>query len=284
MTASSGEDPRFQVGRAFLPDRDRQDRQECLSYFSAGYVSWARFLRAGLCFAAIALAAAAGAGEYTGTEQSTRLYTKPDPSAGGGLKGKVQYPEAGLRMAFAVNSYDYKQVFKGTANGSEFSFTGLPVGKYDLVLVYANGFYEGLTLAKDASTLQDADRKAIETAIGHSVQFFDAKKIHRAEGTGGKGGAAKCVLEEMRTKPLTLQNAQVVNNVRPRSLKLAMVEEVGKGWQLVQTREILREEAGPQDRQGFYDHEYRPELQGIRVAGEVKDVGALNFRSKPLPK
>jgi hypothetical protein len=219
------------------------------------------------------------AGELSGTVQSTRLYTEPDAGAGGGLRGKVHWPQSEIRWALAINANDITKVYKGTASGPEFSFTGLPIGKYDIVLGYAGEFYEGITLTRDENTLAEADVKAIETIINRSVPFFDLKKIHRLEGTGGKAGVARCVLEELRTKPTLTQAATEMVGIRPRSIKVATIEEVGAGWQLTHTREFLRTEAGPQDRQGALGHEFRRELQGIRVANEVKDLGLLNFRA-----
>jgi hypothetical protein len=220
------------------------------------------------------------AGKVTGTQQSSRLYTKSDPAASGGIHAKLVAFANPVQQVFAIDNGNPKLIYQGTVSedGKEIQFTGLPAAIYDLVLVASDRFYEGCRLARDPDTLTDRDRQAIAFTINKSVPFFDTKKIHRCEGVSGRNGKARCVLQEVRTHPVTLQDATIRTDIQVRSIKLAFLEDVGEvGWQLVQTREIVRTEVGPRDMKGLLPHCYLPVLGGIRVVDTDKDFGELNL-------
>lgn len=233
----------------------------------------------GLLIASVALA---WAGRYSGTRQSGHLYASPDPSAGGGIAGRIESPQKTIFRICAVNAHDPDKVYKGRilGEGNEFRFAGLPVGKYDLVVVYEDRFYEGLTLNSGENTLSGQDREQIAESIMASVPFFDKKKIHRCSGRTGKRGKARCVLQEVREGLTLMQSAENLGGgkIQPRSFKLTMLEDVGIGWQLMDTREIVRMEAGPDDRKGIVPHAYVEKLAGIRVLDDIKDMGMLDLR------
>lgn len=222
----------------------------------------------------------APAGSYTGTEQSTRLYTAPDPSAGGGIHARVTNSPAPIIHAFAMPNDGSLHLYKGQveAEGSEISFSGLPVAKYDLLLVTSNSFIEGFTLTIDPESLTEKDRNSIATAINKSNPFFENKRIHRCSGATGSSGKARCVLQEVRARPVTLQDASVRSDIQIRSLKLALLEDVGPGWQLTKTRELLRTEVAPGDKKDFLQHAYNPRLGVIRVTDSVKELGTLDLK------
>ena len=239
-----------------------------------------RYIGAGL---AVGLAAALGAaaGEFTNTKQSSRLYTQPDASAGGGIRGTVSAPAERLEGVFAVAQFEPARVYAGRvgADGRSFEFSGLPTGKYDLMLLYDAFFIEGFRLCRDTDNLTEADRKSIKATIDRSVPFFDTKVIHRAEGTSGREGKTLCVLQEMRTRPVTLQSAEVRNDIQIRSLKLATLEDVGAvGWHLTNTREIVRQEVGGGHRTGPIEHRNAPEIGNVRVVDSMKDLGTLELK------
>ncbi len=226
------------------------------------------------------------AGERSGTVQSTRLYTPPDPNATGGIRATVKFPDKPLAQVFALPPQDVTRVYRGAvgADGRSFTFHGLPVGKYDLVVLYEDGFYEGLTLTRDADQLTDRDRELIATVITRAVPFFDTKAIQRCAGTTGADGKARCVLQELRTKKILAQSAEELKGYQIRSIKLAWLEDVGiVGWQLVNTREIVRQEVAPGARKGVLPHYYRTELGDIRVIDAMKDLGPLNLQGPDQP-
>jgi hypothetical protein len=213
---------------------------------------------------------------HTGTTQSTRLYTEPDAAAGGGIQGAVAEGKA-LRHAFAIPTDDPRHVYQGNVqtNAGSFLIRGLPTDRYDLILVFENEFWEGCTLNRGEDSLTDRDRKLIREKIMVSVPFFDTKEIHRCAGTTGREGKARCVLQEVRTRPVTLQDA-TVHDIQIRSLKLALLEDVGPaGWHLVRTREFLRTEVVGHERKGVLPARYCAKLSGIRVVDTIKDLGAI---------
>ncbi len=226
-------------------------------------------------------AASLFAGKVTDTKQSSRLYTKSDPSAPGGFHAKLVACPQPVLQAFAIDRGNPKLVYQGAVadDGQAIRFNGLPAAIYDLLLVASDRFYEGCRLARDADTLTDLDRKSIDFTINKSVPFFDTKKIHRCEGTTGRSGKARCILQEMRTRPVTLQSGEVRTDIQVRSIKLAFLDDVGEiGWQMGrETREIVRTEVGPRDLKGLLPHCYLAALGGIRIVDTDKDLGELNL-------
>ncbi|MFA5042911.1 MAG: hypothetical protein WC381_08935 [Kiritimatiellia bacterium] len=230
----------------------------------------------------------------------SHLYTKSDPAASGGIRATLAASANPVQHAFAIDNGNPKLVYKGSVSedGKEIQFTGLPAASYDLVLVASDRFYEGCRLARDPDALTDRDRQFISDAIEKSVPFFNAKKIHRCEGTSGRDGKARAVLQEMRIidpiapgaasggsnnitrgyyGPIDTSAGTPASDIQIRSLKLALTEDVGEiGWQLTMTREILRTIVGPKDKRGFLLHCYSPILGGIRVVDTEKDLGELN--------
>ena len=215
--------------------------------------------------------------------QSTRLYTPPDPSAKGGIHGQIKEAKEKSQLlsdVFAVSPDNPKLVYRGSVStdGTEFSFQGLPVAKYDLLLIGKAFFYEGFKLTPDADSLTAKDRDQIEAIIVKSVPFFNVKKIHRCQGTAGRNGAARCVLQEVRTLPVTDQEGILHPEYQVRSIRLASLENVGTaGWQLVNTREIIRMEPRAADLQGVLPHAHLPALGQIRVMDEIKELGEIDL-------
>jgi hypothetical protein len=217
---------------------------------------------------------------HTGTIQSTALYTPPDPAAGGGIAGRLALQSEPLLKVFALPTDDPRKVYKGEVreNGRAFAFAGLPTAKYDLVLLFAEQFYEGLTLTREPDTLTERDRQAIRQTVMASEPFFDTKEIHRCAGTTGREGKARCTLQNVRTREVTLQDGTVHPEIQIRSLRLALLEDVGSaGWHLVRTREIVRTEVIRAERKGVLPGRYSAKLGGIRVVETVKDLGQLTL-------
>lgn len=200
---------------------------------------------------------------YEGGRTGGRLYTDPDPSASGGITGQVGFTQSPLRAAFAMPPTDVRLVYRGTIEGTNrFNFRGLPVGRYDLVLVFDDGFYEGISLARE-NTLTDRDVKLIKEHLSATVPFFPIKTYHRYAGTTGRGQEARVVYQEMR------------DNIR--TIKLGIMQDVGDvGWQLVRSREIIRIDSNQTtSRPGVIPHHHRPDLGGIRVVDSVRDLETI---------
>lgn len=217
-------------------------------------------------------------GPGTGTVQSSRLYTAPDPQASGGIQGRFDPPSKPAAAVFVLAIDNWKQVYRAAVapDGRSFECTGLPVGRYDLLILADNRIVEGLTLSREESTLEAPDLKGIEEAVNKSTPFFDTKRLHRVAGNGGSEGKARALLQEVRTRPVTLQSAEVRSDIQVRSLKLVLAECAGRpGWALVNTREIVRQEVRGGEARGLLPHQHEPRLGGIRVVDAVKDLGNI---------
>jgi len=248
---------------------------------------------------------------YSKTHVGINLYSKPDAEASGGIKGMIaeapsevlgvlampqKFPnveamesiEGGTsaKNARNINMDMSNQVYLATlGSDNAFSFAGLPPGKYDLFVLCENCFFEGLLLTREETTVTDADAKSIKAKITESNPFFNVKHQHRIEGQTGTYGKARVVEQEVRTLPVTLQNADVLTHIQIRSIKLCLMESVGTKnlgvqWEVKKTREITRQEVGPPDTKGLIPGYFLKSLQGIRVSTSVKDVGALTLKSE----
>ena len=206
------------------------------------------------------------------------LYTKPDRSAAGGIKATIAQPASRLVEAFAMPAAEPGNVYRAHVTGSDrsgFVFTGLPVGRYDLLLVFADAFYEGLTLSRRGSDLSEEDHRAIENIINKSEPYYLEKTIHRLEGRVGDAGKARCICTFFRKKAsVGFVDGKTYPDHR-RSLKLVLLEHVGPGWQVAKTREVHTVMVKPGT--GDLKHRHRKALAGIRVLDKMKDLGEINL-------
>ena len=254
---------------------------------------------------------------YSKTEVSGNLYSKPDPYAGGGIRGIIagnptevlgvlampqRFPnvssladvEGGTsaKNARNINTDMTNQVYLAKLEAdNSFSLYGLPPGKYDLFVLCENSFYEGLLLSREEHTLTDADTRSIRAKVTESNPFFNVKSQERIEGQSGTFGKARILEQEVRTLPVTLQSAEVLSHIQIRSIKLCLMESIGTSklgtqWEMKKTREITRQEAGPPDVKGLLPGYFCKALQGIRVSTSVKDLGTVTLSSDtpPVPR
>lgn len=216
-------------------------------------------------------------GPYTGRVLGGRLYTQPDPRARGGIQGRIIEPDHAVMGVFALPQHDWRQVYFAPAGPERrFRFEGLPVARYDLLIVFDHAIYEGLQLHRGEHTLTPDDLRDIRERIAMSSGFFDLKDMLRCEGQTGRGGQARALIQEVRTRALDSRRA-VHAEIQIRSIKLALLEQVGLGWSLAETREIARQEVGPDDHRNTLPAHYIPLLSGIRVLDGMRDIGDLNL-------
>lgn len=214
--------------------------------------------------------------------ERTRLYTKTDPANTGGLKGSVGSPALPIEEILAVSADDVEQVYEGGVSGArrnEFLFKALPVGRYDLVVVFETEFYEGMRLHREASTLTPEDLTKIDASIQKSEPFFTKKTIHRVEGETGKGQGARAICTYIREKgsQLDLETFEGKSS-RPdfrRTFKLVLLKDVGPGWQIARARDLYPVWMNPKAVSPA--HKFSAALQQLRVADQVKDVGVLQL-------
>ena len=208
-----------------------------------------------------------------------RLYTAPDPAASGGIEGRIASPSNPIEQILAIPPDKPRFVYEGTVSGSErrdFRFSGLPMRKYDLVVVYKNRFFEGLQLQRKENTLTTDDITKIKASIQKCEPFFTAKIIHRLEGTTGRGNTARCICTFVREKKSETMVAGVGNDYR-RTFKVVLLKNVGPGWQITRTRDLYPIWVPPKGARP--KHTYSRELSRVRVSNSVKKLDPINLRN-----
>jgi hypothetical protein len=227
-----------------------------------------------LLFAGVALA--------QNPPERTRLYTKPDPANTGGLKGRIAKPALPIEQILALPSDSIEEVYQGEITGptrNAFEFKGLPVGKYDLVVIYPAAFYEGLQLNREPSTLTADDLKKIDASIQKSEPFFTKKIVHRLEGETGRASTARSICTYVREKGSDLLMEQFEGKSSRddfrRTFKLVLLKDVGPGWQIVRARDLYPVWVDP--KRSLPEHHFSSALSQFRVADELKDLGDLDL-------
>lgn len=202
-----------------------------------------------------------------------RLYTQPDATCSGGMQGHIVSPKLPIKQILAIPPDEPRFVYEGKVTGSsqsEFSFGGLPMRKYDLVVIYEEAFYEGLQLHRSESNLTTEDLKQIDDIVQKSEPFFTHKTIHRVAGETGRGNLARCVCTFYSAK-----DAEGGHGRYRRTFRLLMLKQVGPGWQFVRSRDLYPLWVEPALRSP--KHNFRPQLSRIRVTDYVKDLGDINL-------
>ena len=215
-------------------------------------------------------------------EERVQLYTEPDPQSPGGIAGHLSRPDARIEQILAIPVDAPEKVYRGEVTGADgrgFRFTGLPMRSYDLLVVYANSFFEGLRLNRGESTLTPADREQVEAIVQKSEPFYNEKEVHRLEGETGQGGAARCITTFLRSKKSDLMFEQYEGKWSRddfrRTFKLVMLKQVGPGWQVVRTRDLYPVWTKPAGAKP--QHHFSEVLSSVRVADKVKDLGELSL-------
>jgi hypothetical protein len=203
--------------------------------------------------------------------QTTNLYTKPEASASGGISGQINQ-ELTHAIALEHNRVScYKAELSG---GKAFRFTGLPTGKYDLVLITKTGcVYEGVMLGDDASKLSPAALKHVEESVAKADTFFNKYKIERM-GLIDNGERLLAFVERLRDLQILKQSGEVLKS-NLRRFEVIDFTKAGDDWQMMTNRHLYREEQPLGPNMAFCKHAFVPELMGIRVIDSVKDIGSV---------
>jgi len=225
--------------------------------------------------AAAVLLSMLAASALSAREANYRLYTEPDPSCDGGIVGEIVNPKMPIVTIVAVPPDEPRLVYKGSVGtgGRSFSFHGLPMRKYDLVVIYDNHFYEGLNLHREEDTLTATARQQINATVQKAAPYFTKRVIHRLEGTTGRTSFSRCICTFVRDTRST--NSPKGDASYRRSTKIIILKQVGPGWQVVRTRDLFP----TWTRKGnmFPKHHYSKSLSRIRVTSRVKDLGELDL-------
>ncbi len=264
----------------------------------------------GICLGAASAAAAprinpGAPAPYTGTIQASKLYT--ESSAPGGISGQIANPPSEILAVFAVSREKQKTTQTtrllegGTRSDAKyriavhiadlgadnaFSLAGLQEGVYDLFVLLEHDFYTGLVLTRRDNALTPADIRTIEEKLQASNPYFNEKHIARMAGTTGRAAKARALVQELRTLPVTLQDASVRADIQTRSIKLFLMEDVsvtgGPAWAVEETREIVRQEVGPPDTKGRIPEYFCKALSGILVIDTTENLGTIRL-TKDFP-
>ena len=205
--------------------------------------------------------------------QTANLYTKSVPEAKGGITGSCT--EA-LTHAIAL-SRDRVACYRGSASddGKGFTFSGLPTGKYDLVLITRGGVvYEGLFLGETGpETITGPLRKNLEERIAKADNFFNKSILHRFAVTED-GNLILAFVERLRDKLILKQSGETLNS-NLRRFEIIDLAKATDNWQMMTSRHIYREEQPVGEGMGFLAHKNVPELGNIRVIDTAKDIGKI---------
>lgn len=221
----------------------------------------------------------------TGTVHNSALYTPADPAAPGGLRLRPVSAGGRVRLVLATPRDDWRKVYPASPDAAgNCELKNLPAGRYDLMVVCDRALYEGLQLSRRADALSEDDRAAIRDALGKTNPFFETKRYERMAGNSGPEGTARVLIQEMRLRPVTLQSAEVRKDIRIRSVKVALLRDVGPGWSVTDTREFLRAEVGPDDAvRDPLPCRHEPALSGVRVTDTPRDLGEIRLGDEPKP-
>ena len=224
----------------------------------------------------------AGAALAQDPPERTRLYTKPDPANTGGLTGRIAKPDLPIQEILALPPDSPEEVYEGAFTDPKrtaFQFKNLPVGKYDLVVIYPAAFYEGLRLDRDASTLTPEDLKKIDASIQKSEPYWTKKVIHRVEGETGRGNDARLICTYYRDKGSDLLMERFEGKASRddfrRTFKLVLLKDVGPGWQIARARDLYPVWINP--KLALPEHHFSAAISQFRVADQMKDLGDLDL-------
>jgi len=203
--------------------------------------------------------------------QAGRIYTVPEAGARGGITGAVSAGE--LTHVIAVDS-EREKVFRGTANGGQFRFERLPVGKYDLVLVTKErGVYEGLRLGNADAVMPTELLEKLEKRVAMADAFFNRAKIHR---WGLDGERVLAFVERIRDRKILKGSGETLD-ANLRRLEVIELEQATDDWQMIESRHLYREGEPIVSSPSFLKHAYVTGLSGIRVVDSVKELGTVTL-------
>ena len=158
--------------------------------------------------------------------------------------------------------------------GKSFRWTGLPIGKYDLVLITKSGaIYEGVVLGEDTAKLSAVSLKHLDERVTKADTFFNKARIEHT-GLIDDGGQLLAFVERLRDKQILKQSAAKLN-ANLRRFEVIDFTKAGDDWQMMTNRHLYREEAPVGPNMEFFRHVFLPTLSGIRIVDTVKDLGTV---------
>ena len=204
---------------------------------------------------------------------------------GGGITLKVS-PIERLERAVVVEPTEYKAYLARIDKGSgTVSVSGLPAGKYDLLLKFDTTVVEGLRLdvPGDFEKLSTSDCKGIDQRIFASEPVFNKKHIARCAGNARR---VKMLIEHVRDQKTYQPDGTVLAGIMIRRIELCEMRKTGRIWQIKKSKHLFREERRMGGAGTKLKFAYTSKLGGIRVGDEtVKlpdfSLSGVQAESKP---
>ncbi len=226
------------------------------------------------------------------------LYAKPE-AAKDGAPLTLRFPAPGNRMVIAFARKTRKDRFSREGltdeqrervkpyraemqeDGRTARFPGIPPDFYDLVVLDQDtgALYEGVDLLPEdnadlaGSALQDEVKKTLAPSkerIGGFDAFFDQKRCERLETDGLR---AAVLVQQMRLGRTLAESGEPIKGCI-HSLDVVWLVKGGAdgAWQIMSRQQLYREELPSRE---FFRWQFRPELCGIRMGAEAKDLGVI---------
>lgn len=213
-------------------------------------------------------------------------HNQPDPSATGGIVGKIKSPE-GLQTVIALDPTEFKcyQAKIDSATG-KFEFKGLPPAEYDLLIKLTGKVYEGISIdvdpeAKPTPVALKKDLDDAGTMFFKTEDYFNIKHVSRFNSAGDH---ARMLVIQTRTKPVVDPAGNKVEaNVR--RIDFVDLVKTRKVWQVSNTRHLLRQEIPYASDDNKLACTHSPQLGAILVGEKIKDLGEIDLaKLSPSPK
>lgn len=205
------------------------------------------------------------------------------PGGPGGIRISVQ-PIADLEEAVVVEATEYKAYVANIDRAAgTVALTGLPPGRYDLLLKFKDKVCEGLSLEPPGGTqpIPKASRERIEEVTWMSEDYFNEKHIVRS---AGNPETVKLLVEQIRDKRTFDPGGAELKGIMIRRLDLCELRRTREIWQVKINRHLFREErkmGGPGTKLDFY---HVPALGGARVGDEVVTLPPFDATKLKAPR
>lgn len=215
---------------------------------------------------------------------SDKWYTDPEPGAPGGIQGKVIDGE--LADAVALEQVAFK-VYHGSVDkaSNSYSFSGLPPGKYDLLLKLTADVIEGFRLDDfgEVEPIPKADKDAIYELIRISDDFFHAKNIVRM---GGSAKLQKLLVEQIRTKTIYNPDGTIATGRMIRRIDYTILHKTRAVWQIDPNcpRYMFRQERNLAGAGSTLTYHHNTALSEIRVGDTVVNAPEVSLKKCPPVK
>lgn len=203
------------------------------------------------------------------------IYDRVDRSATGGIQGEAT--EGGRLKAAIIFEPVTHKVYRANVDpeAGTFKISGLPPGRYDVVLHFEQIVVEGASLRPPggAMALQVDDVKAIQAVIWESDAFFNDKTIVAMSANDEHARVLVCQVSERK---LQRPDGSFMTGQKVRRFETTDLQKAGQVWQIRKTRHLWREEALVDSQVAF---RYCKSLSRIRVGESMKSLEPVNVKT-----